>query len=187
MDNKMTAEQALETLVRACELEFTNHETESCEDAEPVASGMDGDSHITFGMIRGARKAIAALSAPRVPAVDDLARVLIEAWKKAEPDHAVTKHPVSYAATFADMARAAIDMLAASPEPVAPDAQQVIADLRAEVEALREALRPLARLDLRGDNMLSRPDDQPVYARDNTVITVGDVRRAAALLGEGGE
>jgi len=40
--------------------------------------------------------------------VDRVARILIAAWAKAEPDHGVTKHPVSYRATFADMARAVI-------------------------------------------------------------------------------
>lgn len=40
--------------------------------------------------------------------VDALALVLLEAWKKAEPDSSVTKYPTSYLATFVDMARAAL-------------------------------------------------------------------------------
>jgi hypothetical protein len=33
----------------------------------------------------------------------------MEAWAKAEPDHPVTKYPVSYIATFVDMAKAVIE------------------------------------------------------------------------------
>lgn len=50
----------------------------------------------------------------RVPDTDDVARVLISAWANAEPNHVVTKFPVSYVATFADMARAVVAMFAAS-------------------------------------------------------------------------
>lgn len=53
---------------------------------------------------------------------------------------------------------------------------------RAAVGELIEAIKPLAALDLRPDGFDKRDDSQPVYARDNTVITVGDVRRAAAAL-----
>jgi hypothetical protein len=45
---------------------------------------------------------------PRRAAVDALAEVLMMAWAKAEPDHPITKHPTSYKATFADMARTAL-------------------------------------------------------------------------------
>ena len=64
------------------------------------------------------------------------------------------------------------------------------AALLRERDALREALRPLAELDLRPGGMGSRPDDSVVYARDKSRITVGDVKRARALLtadAEGGE
>lgn len=50
-----------------------------------------------------------------------------------------------------------------------------------EVEALRAALKPLAGLDLRPGQFESLADTQVVYARDNTTITVGDVRRAREL------
>ena len=49
-------------------------------------------------------------------------------------------------------------------------------------ERLAEALRPLAELDLRPDGFDKRPDDQTIYARDRTAITVGHVRRARAAL-----
>lgn len=42
--------------------------------------------------------------------VDLMAIVLFEAFKKAEPNHTIVKYPASYVATFADMARAAIDL-----------------------------------------------------------------------------
>ena len=52
----------------------------------------------------------------------------------------------------------------------------------ARAKRLAEALRPLANLDLRPDGFDKRPDDQQIYARDRTAITVGDVRRAQAAL-----
>lgn len=41
--------------------------------------------------------------------IDRVAKLLMDAWAKAEPDHNVTKYPVSYVATFADMARAVVE------------------------------------------------------------------------------
>mgnify|MGYP000022199564 CR=1 FL=1 len=49
-------------------------------------------------------------------------------------------------------------------------------------ERLAEALRPLAELDLTPDDFGQRPDSQPIYARNKTAITVGDVRKACAAL-----
>ncbi|MDH0900888.1 hypothetical protein N5C12_16240, partial [Comamonas aquatica] len=40
--------------------------------------------------------------------VDSMARVLMAAFAKAEPEHPITRYPTSFVATFADMARAAI-------------------------------------------------------------------------------
>jgi hypothetical protein len=57
-----------------------------------------------------------------------------------------------------------------------------IAEVRAAVAELIEAIKPLAAIDLRPDGFDKRDDSQPVYARGNTVITVGDVRRASAAL-----
>jgi hypothetical protein len=37
-----------------------------------------------------------------------MARVLMAAFAKAEPEHPITRYPTSFVATFADMARAAI-------------------------------------------------------------------------------
>ena len=53
---------------------------------------------------------------------------------------------------------------------------------QARVERLAEALRPLAELDLTPDDFGQRPDSQPIYARNKTAITVGDVRKACAAL-----
>lgn len=53
---------------------------------------------------------------------------------------------------------------------------------RDAVAELIEAIKPLAAIDLRPDGFDKRDDSQPVYARGNTVITVGDVRRASAAL-----
>lgn len=49
-------------------------------------------------------------------------------------------------------------------------------------EQILEALKPFAALDLRGDNLGGRDDSQPVYARDKTVLTVGDFKRAQAAI-----
>lgn len=40
--------------------------------------------------------------------VDSMARVLMAAFAKAEPEHPITRYPTSFVATFADMARAAL-------------------------------------------------------------------------------
>ena len=53
---------------------------------------------------------------------------------------------------------------------------------QARVERLAEALRPLAELDLTLDDFDNRPDSQPIYARNKTAITVGDVRKARDAL-----
>ena len=54
--------------------------------------------------------------------------------------------------------------------------------LEAKVDRLAEALRPLAEIDLTPDDFDQRPDSQPIYARNKTAITVGDVRKACAAL-----
>lgn len=41
--------------------------------------------------------------------IDRIAKILMDAWAKAEPNHNVTKYPVSYMATFVDMARAIVE------------------------------------------------------------------------------
>lgn len=41
--------------------------------------------------------------------VNRVAKLLMDAWAKAEPNHNVTKYPASYVATFADMARAVVE------------------------------------------------------------------------------
>lgn len=46
---------------------------------------------------------------PQRDEIDRVARILMGAWAKAEPDHGVTKYPTSYVATFVDMARAVVE------------------------------------------------------------------------------
>jgi len=46
---------------------------------------------------------------PQADEIDRVARLLMETWAKAEPDHPVTKYPVSYIATFVDMARVVVE------------------------------------------------------------------------------
>lgn len=47
---------------------------------------------------------------------------------------------------------------------------------------LAEALKPLANLDLSPGGLDKARDEQVVYARDDSKITVGDVRKARAAL-----
>ena len=61
-------------------------------------------------------------------------------------------------------------------------AEQSLSAMQARVDGLEVALRPLAELDLRPDGFDERPDTQTIYARDNSRITVGDVRRAIAAI-----
>lgn len=67
--------------------------------------------------------------------VNRVANAILEAWKKAEPDHSITKHPISYIATFADMARAAI----AATHPAQPRNED--AEAREEIKADAERYR----------------------------------------------
>lgn len=46
---------------------------------------------------------------PDAGEIDRIASILMAAWAKAEPTHGITKHPVSYIATFVDMAKAVIN------------------------------------------------------------------------------
>jgi hypothetical protein len=62
------------------------------------------------------------------------------------------------------------------------DEVEANARLIAAAPDLLEALRPFAELDMRPDGFDKRDDSQPIYARDNSVITVGDVRRAVAAI-----
>ena len=46
---------------------------------------------------------------PQAEEIDRVARLLMDAWANAEPNHPVTKFPVSYIATFVDMARSVVE------------------------------------------------------------------------------
>lgn len=46
---------------------------------------------------------------PQAAEIDRIAKILMDAWAKAEPDHSITKYPASYIATFVDMARAVVE------------------------------------------------------------------------------
>lgn len=46
---------------------------------------------------------------PHVDEINRIARLLMEAWAKAEPNHGVTLYPCSYIATFVDMAKAVVE------------------------------------------------------------------------------
>ncbi len=41
--------------------------------------------------------------------INRITEILMAAWAKAEPEHGVTLHPVSYIATFVDMAKAIVE------------------------------------------------------------------------------
>jgi hypothetical protein len=70
---------------------------------------------------------------------------------------------------------------------LASDLHDEITELRRLVSQLGDAIRPLARLDLNPGGFDMMPPDQVVYRRDNSVITVGDVKEAAHLLNSIGD
>src|SRR5690606_37447440 len=93
--------------------------------------------------------------------INRIARMLMDAWAKAEPSHAVTLHHVSYIATFVDMARA------------------VVADRGAERDALQaklaEAVRRRASCDGSCDIALARRQVGP------DGVVPGNARECAEL------
>lgn len=46
---------------------------------------------------------------PHRDEIDRVTRILMNAWALAESKHSITKYPVSYIATFVDMARAVVE------------------------------------------------------------------------------
>ena len=46
---------------------------------------------------------------PHAAEINRITKILMDTWAKAEPEHGVTKYPVSYIATFVDMARAVVE------------------------------------------------------------------------------
>lgn len=58
--------------------------------------------------------------------------------------------------------------------------------LVALTDDLLHVVKLVASLPLIGDGIDRAPDDRPIYQRDGWTITVGDVRRAQAVLAEGG-
>ena len=89
---------------------------------------------------------------------------------------------------YCNQAAAEIEALRAEREVICAEAVKY-ADksgrLEAKVDRLAEALRPFAELDLTPDDFDKRPDSQPIYARNKTAITVGDVRKARVALRRG--
>lgn len=67
--------------------------------------------------------------------IDSVAKVLFEAWAEQEPDHMITKFPLSYMATFADMARAVIKGEDEKHLFILLEIQGILADLEYTLEA----------------------------------------------------
>lgn len=63
-------------------------------------------------------------------------------------------------------------------------AELCIQAIEAHIRALESAIAPLAALDLRPGGFDKADDGQVVCARDKSAITVGDVRRAKALVSD---
>jgi len=59
-------------------------------------------------MTNNANEALTAATA-RTMEVNRIANLLMETWRRVDPDSGVAKAPASYVATFADMARAVVD------------------------------------------------------------------------------
>ena len=65
---------------------------------------------------------------------------------------------------------------------LAAEHDRLMAEKTAEIERLREALRPFAEFpDPRNPN--ARHDDNPVWGRNGVTLTVGDFAKARAALG----
>ena len=65
------------------------------------------------------------------------------------------------------------------------DIEYVRTDAHCEQPDLRGALEPFAALDIRHRSDMTRlenQDDKPVFALNNSVITLGDIRKAQAAL-----
>lgn len=62
---------------------------------------------------------------------------------------------------------------------------ETIAELERERDALQEALQPFAALDVDAfAHFQNKPDGTEVYTMNASTITLGDIRRARAALGE---
>jgi hypothetical protein len=61
---------------------------------------------------RVAEARLARLSPDDEALVEAVARDVIAEWQRVEPDHAISKYPASYVATFVDLARAAVAAVA---------------------------------------------------------------------------
>jgi|GEM_PF-1011929 len=100
-----------------------------------------------------------ALEAPAAPSrfdVNELAQLLFDAWAKAEPEHSVTRHPMSYWASFCDMARAA---LAAAPQaPAAPVAAAIPDAAYCALQYVEHALAAIANREELADGAFQPMD-----------------------------
>lgn len=93
--------------------------------------------------------------------VNAIAWTLMAAFYKAEPNSNITKHPVSFVATFADMARAVVSEHRA----------RSTASLEAENARLREALQPFADAYALGGLFNS---NSPRYEAAAKALAIGD-------------
>ena len=59
-------------------------------------------------------------------------------------------------------------------------ARDTILELEAQNQAMREALRPFAQLDI--DHLSNALGTTPLYGINNSIITIGQVRQAKAAL-----
>ena len=121
MDNKMTAEQALHCLMaRLAQFDYDSGLIDLSEDLPRLHEPEELEWRDVI---------LSSLSAPRVPVgfCEDTALSLAERTFSSEVDEHLAEDVIQYARRLHD--------LYASPEPVAPD-QQVIADLRARIDAM---------------------------------------------------
>ncbi|MGN5376136.1 hypothetical protein [Sphingomonas hankookensis] len=111
--------------------------------------------------------------------VDDMSLLLMRAWAEADPRSTVAQHPVSYVATFADMARAVIasapagDAFADAGKPIAPagdGVEEAIERMRAnpfmDDAAMLGTLQQDARMAHYARVALARPQSAVAHGGD---------------------
>lgn len=77
---------------------------------------------------------------------DVAAKAMLEAWHRAEPDSDVAMYPTSYVATFAEMAKAAVDAVDAHDKAIEEHmAEQERLRLQAALKGLYTPLPPRVR------------------------------------------
>ena len=107
----------------------------------------------------------------------------------ASSERAVKFHQELSESRFKQLIQLEAELAELKAEAAADTKAQVLQDqvhhLREELARVREALEPFAALDIRHRSdmsLLSNQDNKPIFAINDSVITLGDVRKAQATI-----